>query len=118
MHAYGGGIDEILGVSVFMALSVGLLSVAGLRGGRMPTWLAGLGIVSALLLAGLARPAFGTPDVVPVAAAVSLLSVGMIAAGVWVLRGRLGQEAGRTDSVLSCDRPTIRRFETQPEARA
>lgn len=85
---YGGGIGEVLGVSVFMAASVGLLSIGALLRGGMPRWLAGLGLLSALLLAGLALPVLRGPDLVPVAAAVSLLSLWMIAAGVWVLRGR------------------------------
>jgi hypothetical protein len=38
------------------------------------------------LLAGLLLPVFGAADIVPVAAAVSLLSVWMLAAGVWALR--------------------------------
>lgn len=78
---YGGGIGEVLGVSLFMAASVGAL----LRGG-LPRWLAALGLVSALLLAGLALPALRGPELVPVAAAVSLLSVWMLAAGAWMLR--------------------------------
>ena len=85
---YGGGIGEVLGVSIFMAASVGLLSVAALLRGGMPKWLAGLGVLSAVLLAGLALPVLRGPKLVPVAAAVSLLSVWMIAAGVWALRGR------------------------------
>ena len=85
---YGGGIGEVLGVSLFMAASVGTLAVGALLHGGMPRWLAGLGLLSALLLAGLALPVLRGPEVVPVAAAVSALSVWMIAAGVWVLRGR------------------------------
>jgi hypothetical protein len=85
---YGGGIGEVLGVSLFMAASVGTLAVGALLHGGMPRWLAGLGLLSALLLAGLALPVLRGPEVVPVAAAVSVLSVWMIAAGVWVLRGR------------------------------
>ena len=85
---YGGGIGEVLGVSLFMAAALGTLCVgAWLRGG-MPSWLAGLGLLSALLLAGLALPVFGGPKLVPVAAAVSLLSVWMLAAGVQVLTSR------------------------------
>jgi len=85
---YGGGIGEVLGVSLFMALSLGTLCVAALRQGNMPTWLAGLGLISALLLAGLSLPVFGGPDLVPVVAAVSLLTVWMLAAGVHTLLRR------------------------------
>jgi hypothetical protein len=83
---YGGGIGEVLGVSIFMAASVGTLAVAALLRGGMPRWLAGLGLLVALLLAALALPVLRGPEIVPVAAAVSLLSVWMVAAGVWVLR--------------------------------
>ena len=83
---YGGGIGEVLGVSLFMALSVGTLSVDALLRGGLPAWLAGLGLLSALALAGLSLPVFGGPALVPVAAAVSLLSVWMLAAGVRMLR--------------------------------
>jgi hypothetical protein len=86
VHTYGGGIGEILGVSIFMALAVGLLSVGALIRRAMPTWLGSLGIVAAAMLGALAAPAFGLPDVMPVAAAVSMLSIWMIAAGVWTLR--------------------------------
>jgi hypothetical protein len=87
VHAYGGGIGELLGVSLFMALSVGLLSIGGRVAGRLPTWLATLGTVAAAMLAALSAPAFGAPEFMPVAAAVSMLSVWMLATGVWLLRG-------------------------------
>jgi hypothetical protein len=80
--AYGGGIGELLGVSLLMAMSLGLYAGASLVLRLGATWLNALGLVAALLLAGLALPAFGGPDLVPVAAAVSLLSVWMWAAGV------------------------------------
>ena len=79
-------VHAVLGVSLFMALSVGTLSVGALRRGGLPAWLAGLELLSALALAGLSLPVFGGPALVPVAAAVSLLSVWMMAAGVQMLR--------------------------------
>jgi hypothetical protein len=91
---YGGGIGEVLGVSLLMAASVGTLALAALVRGGMPRWLAGLGLGAALLLAGLALPVLRGPDIVPVAAAVSLLSVWMIAAGVWAMRAPFVMAAG------------------------
>ncbi len=88
LTTYGGGIGEVLGVSLFMAASVGTLAVGGLVRGAMPAWLAGLGLLSALLLAGLALPVLRGPQLVPVAAAVTVLTLWMIAAGIWVLRSR------------------------------
>ena len=78
---YGGGIGEVLGVSLFMALALGVLCVGALLRGGLPRWLAGLGLLSALALAALSLPVFGGPPLVPVAAAVSLLSLWMLAAG-------------------------------------
>lgn len=86
VHTYGGGVGEILGVSLFMALSVGLLSVGGRIAGALPTWLAAHGTLSAAMLGALGARAFGAPDFMPVAAAVIMLSVWMLAAGVWCLR--------------------------------
>jgi len=86
LNSYGGGIGEVLGVALFMALSLGTLCAAALRSGGMPRWLAVLGLVSTVLLAGLLLPVFGGPKLVPVAAAVGLLSLWMLAAGVWAMR--------------------------------
>lgn len=83
---YGGGIGEILGVSLFMALSLGTLSIAALLRGGLPKWLATLGVVAAAMLAALALPALRIDVAMPVAAAVSMLSLWMLAAGVWLLR--------------------------------
>lgn len=77
VNAWGGGIGELLGVSLFMAASLGTLVLAGWR--RLPRWLAASGLASAVLLAGL-------PLGMPVALAVSALSAWMAAAGVWCLR--------------------------------
>lgn len=83
---YGGGIGEVLGVSLFMALALGTLCLGALLRGGLPTWLASLGLLSAVALAALSLPVFGGPALVPVAAAVSLLSLWMLAAGVHCLR--------------------------------
>jgi hypothetical protein len=82
LTTYGGGIGEVLGVSIFMALALGTLAVGALRRGGLPRWIAASAFVTALALAALALPASGGPDLMPVALAVSLLSLWMIATGV------------------------------------
>lgn len=86
LNDYGGGIGEVLGVSLFMALSLGTLGVGALRSGALPRWLAAAGLVAALMLAALALPALRIELHMPVAAAVSMLSLWMLCAGVWLLR--------------------------------
>jgi Domain of unknown function (DUF4386) len=86
LTTYGGGIGEILGVSLFMSASLGLLTVGALLRRSMPAWLAAWGLVSAAMLGALALPALRGPLLVPVAVAVSVLSAWMLAAGVWTLR--------------------------------
>jgi Domain of unknown function (DUF4386) len=86
VHSYGGGIGEILGVGLFMALAVCMLSMAAWREGSMPKWLAGLGLASAALLASMLLPVLLIPIKVPVAIVVTVLTVWMAAVGVWALR--------------------------------
>ncbi len=82
---YGGGIGEVLGVSLLMAAAVGTLSAGALTAGTLPRPLGALGLLVALLLAALALPAFSLPAAVHVALAVTSLSVWMLACGLWLL---------------------------------
>jgi hypothetical protein len=85
VHSYGGGIGEVLGVGLFMALAVGSLSVSAWRDASMPKWLAALGLVSTALLASMVLPSLHIPVKVPVALVVTVLTVWMAAAGVWLM---------------------------------
>jgi Domain of unknown function (DUF4386) len=84
LTAYGGGIGEVLGVSLFMAASVGCLSVAAWRHASLPAGLAAAGAIVALMLAALAAPILRLPPVMSVALAVTALSLWMLAVGVWL----------------------------------
>lgn len=90
LTTYGGGIGEVLGVSLLMACSLGLLCAAALRSGppglAMPRPLAVFGLVVSALLAGLALPSLGIAVELPVALAVSALSLWMLLLGGWMLR--------------------------------
>ena len=85
---YGGGIGELLGVSLFMALSLGIAMAGALVRRSLPVWLAGIGLLSAALLAGLFLPAVGIAVKVPMAAAVTSLSIWMLAAAVQAVTAR------------------------------
>jgi hypothetical protein len=88
INAYGGGIGELLGVSLCMALSLGLLAIAAWRSGAasgLPRGFSATALAVALLLAGLALPSLGIAIEVPMALAVSALSLWMLALGAWCL---------------------------------
>lgn len=88
INSYGGGVGELLGVGLFMALAVGTLSVGALRHGGLPRPLALLGLASAALLATVMLPALNLPGAVPMALVVTLLTVWMLACGSWLLLRR------------------------------
>jgi hypothetical protein len=79
---WGGGIGEILGVSLFMAVALAVLAAGAWQRRTLPRPLALLGGVSALALLLLALPVVGAPELMPVALAVSLLSAWMLAVGI------------------------------------
>ncbi len=85
---WGGGIGELLGVSLFMGLSLAVAMAGAWSVRSLPRWLTLLGMLAAALLLGLFLPAVGLAINVPVAAAVSTLSVWMLATGAWLLVAR------------------------------
>jgi hypothetical protein len=85
---YGGGIGEVLGVSLFTALALGVLAVGGFRNAAAPRLLVAGTFGMALVIGALAMPVFGGPEVVPVAIAVTMLSTWLVACAVWVWRRR------------------------------
>lgn len=85
INSLAGGIGELLGVSLFMALAMALLCAGGWQRRTLPRPLAAAGLVVAAMLAGLFAPALGIPLSVPIALAVTALTLWMVAAGAWCL---------------------------------
>jgi hypothetical protein len=88
VHVYGGGIGELLGVGLFMSLSVGIVAIAALKRHSLPAPLALLGIVCAAMLFSMLMPALGLGLKLPIAIIVTMLTVWMLALGVWMLMKR------------------------------
>lgn len=85
---WGGGIGEILGVSLFMAVAMAVLAAGAWQRRSMPRPLAALGGVAASGLLMLSLPVVGAPGLMPVAVAVSLLSAWMLAVGIALVARR------------------------------
>ncbi len=87
--SYGGGIGELLGVSLLMAVAMAALGLGALKNGGLPRWLAAGAVVVAAALAALTLPVLlptvALPFVMPIAVAGSLLSLWMLATGVHLL---------------------------------
>jgi hypothetical protein len=85
LNSYGGGIGELLGVSLFAAVAVLLLVIGAWRARTVPLWLTVLGVFSGLSLFGLFLPAMGLAVDIPIALAVTALSIWMWVLGGWLL---------------------------------
>lgn len=79
LNSYGGGIGELFGVALFGGLWLLVAMIAALKFRRLPVWLAGFGLIAAMLQLALFVPAFGMASPVPVAIAVSLFAVWLMA---------------------------------------
>jgi Domain of unknown function (DUF4386) len=88
LHLYGGGIGEVLGVSLFMGLGLLAWCVAAWQSRVAPTGFIVLGGLVALMLLALSAPVLGAPEFMPVAVAVSMLSLWMAVGAVLAWRGR------------------------------
>lgn len=88
LSEYGGAIGEVLGVSLFMAAAMFALLIPVWRNRSMPRVLSGSGILVALGIAALSLPIFGSPELMPIAVAVTALSVWQVAVGVWLIAVR------------------------------
>ena len=89
LNAYGGAIGEVLGVSIFAALAIGLLSITALRSRALPTWLAVFGIVAALAVLSTAIELFGADASSVAFFGTTVVQLWFLAIGIWLLvRGR------------------------------
>lgn len=85
LNSYGGTVGEVLGVGLFAAVSIGLLSAGLLRSRVIPRWIAVWSVVSAVAVAVNAVELFGV-DLGPLlTVAVTVVQLWFLATGVWLL---------------------------------
>lgn len=85
LNSYGGTIGEALGVGLFAAISIGLLSVGLLRSAAIPRWAAMWGVISAVALAVSVVEMFGVDAGPLLTVTVTIAQLWFLAFGVWLL---------------------------------
>ena len=86
LNSYGGTIGEVLGVSIFAALAIGLLSMATLRTRAFPTWVSVFGLIAALGVLVTAVDLLGIdPGEIVVFLGTTFVQLWFLAVGVWLL---------------------------------
>jgi hypothetical protein len=87
LNSYGGTIGEVLGVSIFAAVAIGLLSISALRTRALPAWLSVFGLVAALAVLATAVELFGADASSLIFFGTTLVQVWFLAVGIWLLVG-------------------------------
>lgn len=85
LNSFGGTIGEALGVGLFAAISIGLLSVGLLRSRAIPRWVAVWSVVSAAALAVGVVELFGVDPGPLLTVTVTVVQLWFLATGVWLL---------------------------------
>jgi hypothetical protein len=89
LNSYGGTIGEVLGVSIFAALAIGLLSIAALRSRALPVWLGVFGLIAALAVLSTAIELFGADASSVAFFGTTVVQLWFLTIGIWLLfRGR------------------------------
>lgn len=85
LNSYGGTIGEVLGVGLFAAASLGLLSVGLLRSRAIPRWVGVSSVVAAVAVAVSVVELFGV-DLGPVlTVTVTIVQLWFLATGAWLV---------------------------------
>lgn len=85
LNSYAGTIGEALGVGLFAAISIGLLSVGLLRSGVIPRWIGVWGALSAVALAIGVVEFFEVDPGPALTVTVTVVQLWFLATGLWLL---------------------------------
>jgi len=89
LNSFGGTIGEVLGVSIFAAISIGLFAIAVLRTGTLPKWIGVFGLVAALAVLSTAIELLGADASSMAFFGTTIVQLWFLAIGIWLLvRGR------------------------------
>jgi len=87
LNSYGGTIGEVLGVSIFAALSIFFLAVGNYKNKSLPSWFSVFGLVAAigLILTSLEIVGFDPGDVV-ITLGTTIVQLWFLFTGFWLVR--------------------------------
>ena len=85
LNSFGGTIGEALGVGLFAAISIGLLSVGLLRSSAIPRWIGVWSAISAIALAVSSIELLGVDPGPLLTITVTVVQLWFLATGAWLL---------------------------------
>lgn len=86
LNLFGGTVGEVLGVSIFAALSLLALSIAFLRDSGIPKWIGVFGLVAVIALLATTTELMGfEPDSLVLVFGTTMIQLWFLAVGVWLL---------------------------------
>lgn len=86
LNSYGGTIGEVLGVSIFAAIAIFLLSIGNMREKVLPGWFSALGLVSAAGLLWTSSELLGVdPGSIAIFMGTALVQFWFLFIGVWLI---------------------------------
>ncbi|CAB4570215.1 MAG: DUF4386 family protein [Actinobacteria bacterium] len=86
LNSYGGTIGEVLGVSIFAAISILLFCIAAIKDRSLPTWLSGFGLIAATAVLATASTLAGVDagDFL-ITFGTTMVQLWFLAIGFWLL---------------------------------
>ena len=85
LNSFGGTIGEVLGVSIFAAISIGLFAIAALKTRALPLWIGAFGLVAALAVLATAVELLGMDASSLIFLGTTVVQVWFLATGIWLL---------------------------------
>ena len=85
LNSFGGTIGEVLGVSIFAAISIGLFAIAALKTRALPLWIGAFGLIAALAVLATAVELLGMDASSLIFLGTTVVQLWFLATGIWLL---------------------------------
>jgi hypothetical protein len=85
LNSFGGTIGEVLGVSIFAAISIGLFAIAVLKTRALPLWIGAFGLIAALAVLATAVELLGMDASSLIFLGTTVVQLWFLATGIWLL---------------------------------